>query len=363
MNKTPSVFSICIPTYNRPTLLKQTVQSILNQSFEDYEIIIGNDYTEKALTFKELGFFDKRIRIINNKINLGEIGNMNFLLSQARGKYFTWQFDDDFYALNFLEAIYYYIQDSETEIGAVFTSHKYYFGISKPVYQTINVNQCISYSGPAFACDAIANKIKTMGACGVYLTNFIKKIGGAKSFSNAPIGLYSENDLLLKTSMLEKVLFINSPLISYRDHENSWSGRNLDTEVYFDAGITFLTHAILFIQTKKYLNNNIFFNLYKMTIDNLVSRFFVKKTGLFFWIELKKYNQSLIENLNFITGLKYRSKLIEGIQKKHFKVILLALIKGVIKRSNPLIQNIIRSFRSKVIYRLLILFLIIFIFF
>ena len=75
-NQTPLI-TICLPTYNRPGLLKQSVQSVLNQTFNNFELIIANDYVEKPLSFEALDIkYDSRIRIINNKTNLGEIKNL-----------------------------------------------------------------------------------------------------------------------------------------------------------------------------------------------------------------------------------------------------------------------------------------------
>ena len=69
-------------------------------------MIVGNDYTEEKLYSEELGINDRRIRFINHENNLGEIKNMNFLLNEAGGRYFTWLGDDDAYYPYFLESIH-----------------------------------------------------------------------------------------------------------------------------------------------------------------------------------------------------------------------------------------------------------------
>ncbi|MFA4853438.1 MAG: glycosyltransferase, partial [Bacteroidales bacterium] len=83
MNQTPSLkplFSIGVPTYNRKDLLKQTLLSILEQSFADFEVIVGNDFPDETISAESLGIDDRRVRFINNKQNLGELENMNSLL-------------------------------------------------------------------------------------------------------------------------------------------------------------------------------------------------------------------------------------------------------------------------------------------
>ena len=95
-------FSIGVTTYNRPDMLKQTLRSISAQTFLDFEVIVGNDYIHEPLSAELLGIMDSRIRFINHPQNLGEAQNMNTLFDMSRGRYFTWQCDDDLYAPNFL---------------------------------------------------------------------------------------------------------------------------------------------------------------------------------------------------------------------------------------------------------------------
>ena len=67
------LFSIGVPTYNRKDLLLKTIMSILQQTFTDFEVIIGNDYTKEYLSSEDLGIKDPRVRIINHQQNLGEL--------------------------------------------------------------------------------------------------------------------------------------------------------------------------------------------------------------------------------------------------------------------------------------------------
>ena len=132
------LFSIGVTTYNRRELLKQSLASIINQTFSDFEVIVGNDYTQEILSAEILGIQDPRIRFINHPQNLGEVGNMNALLEMSRGKYFTWQFDDDLYATNFLETVHSTLIKFNFP-SRVFTSHSFFYGSSFPkVAKNIN---------------------------------------------------------------------------------------------------------------------------------------------------------------------------------------------------------------------------------
>ena len=76
-DKTPTV-TIGIVTYNRPDLLREAVLSILNQTYGNFELLIGNDYIKTPVTFDTLGINpNPRVKILNYSSNLGEIDNMN----------------------------------------------------------------------------------------------------------------------------------------------------------------------------------------------------------------------------------------------------------------------------------------------
>lgn len=99
--KSPLV-SICIPTYNRPDLLKEALQSCLNQTFSDFEIIITdnspNEDSRKII--QEVG--DGRIRYFKNAGNLGAHASSVRAFSLAGGKYIKWLMDDDLLKPDFL---------------------------------------------------------------------------------------------------------------------------------------------------------------------------------------------------------------------------------------------------------------------
>ena len=74
--------TICLTTYNRLNLLRESVKSVLNQTFKDFQLVIANDYVEKEISMKNLNLSnDPRVKIINNKKNLGEIDNSNNILT------------------------------------------------------------------------------------------------------------------------------------------------------------------------------------------------------------------------------------------------------------------------------------------
>jgi len=99
-------FSIGVTTYDRKDLLKETLASIVQQRFTDFEVLVGNDFTQESLCGDSVGVQDPRVQFLNHPENLGELRNMNLLLTRSRGRYFTWLADDDLYAPDFLLAVH-----------------------------------------------------------------------------------------------------------------------------------------------------------------------------------------------------------------------------------------------------------------
>ena len=96
--KNPKI-SVIVPVYNSEKYIKETINSILNQDFKDFELIIINDAStdNSSEIIKELAKKDKRIRIFTNKINKGRAGSVNVGFKYAKGEYITFSDSDDLF--------------------------------------------------------------------------------------------------------------------------------------------------------------------------------------------------------------------------------------------------------------------------
>ncbi len=96
MKKNPKI-SVIIPTYNREKLISKSVKSVLNQSYENIELIVvddeSTDNTEKVL--KQIK--DKRLKYIKLKKNSGACHARNYGIKKATGDYIAFQDSDDIY--------------------------------------------------------------------------------------------------------------------------------------------------------------------------------------------------------------------------------------------------------------------------
>jgi len=112
--------SIILSSYNHGKYIADAIQSILNQTFNDFELIIIDD-ASKDDTFKILQTFnDPRMKIQYNKVNLGVNVNRNRYIEQAKGEYIAIMNADDEWLPTKLEKQVKFL-DENPEIGAVFT--------------------------------------------------------------------------------------------------------------------------------------------------------------------------------------------------------------------------------------------------
>ncbi|RYG48803.1 MAG: glycosyltransferase family 2 protein [Chitinophagaceae bacterium] len=96
--------SVLIPTYNYAHFLDETIQSVLNQTFADYElIIVDNNSTDKTDDVVGKYLSDPRISYHKNQTNLGLAGNWNKCLEYAGGEYIKFLCADDKFHPELLE--------------------------------------------------------------------------------------------------------------------------------------------------------------------------------------------------------------------------------------------------------------------
>lgn len=86
--------SICIPTFNRIDLLPFAIESVLKQTYEDFELIICDDGSSDGTTELMSNYQDNRIKYIRHHQNIGKSNNMRSGFDAATGDYFI-KFDDD----------------------------------------------------------------------------------------------------------------------------------------------------------------------------------------------------------------------------------------------------------------------------
>lgn len=118
--------SIILPVYNVEKYLEQCLDSIIKQTFKDFECICVNDgSSDNSLSIlEEYAKKDKRIKIISQE-NKGVSGARNTGLKQATGKYVTFIDSDDWISNKYIETLYNSITFCDYDIACA--HHKIYF--------------------------------------------------------------------------------------------------------------------------------------------------------------------------------------------------------------------------------------------
>jgi glycosyltransferase involved in cell wall biosynthesis len=115
---TPTV-SVIIPAYNHERFIKECIQSVLDQTFQDFEIVITDDASSDRTVEIIKGFDDERIKLFKHTENQGASVAANHCITHATGKYIAMLSSDDAWYPEKLEIQVKYL-DKHPEIGVVF---------------------------------------------------------------------------------------------------------------------------------------------------------------------------------------------------------------------------------------------------
>jgi hypothetical protein len=115
--------SVVMPAYNRQDLMPEAIESILGQTFREFELIIVDDCSTDNTLQVAIGYQkrDTRIRIHHHKKNMGIAGARNTGLRLAQGKYIAWMDSDDISMPERIEKQFLFME-SHPEIGVLGTA-------------------------------------------------------------------------------------------------------------------------------------------------------------------------------------------------------------------------------------------------
>lgn len=116
--------SVIMPVYNAEQYIEESINSVLNQTYQNLELIIvddcSNDNTLQLI--EDFSLNDNRIVLLNNDINLGCAQSRNKALQKAKGEYIAFCDSDDVWIENKIEKQFNYINNSNTDM--VFTAYE-----------------------------------------------------------------------------------------------------------------------------------------------------------------------------------------------------------------------------------------------
>lgn len=255
--------SIIMPVYNKEKYVRKSIQSILDQTFTDFELIIVNDgSTDHSLEICE-SFHDSRITIIS-VTNGGVSKARNIGLDNAKGEYITFIDSDDYVDYLYLEKLY--VKDEDMIIGGITKVNTQYQKIETLLPQL---------SGSVFIKDLAHTFYQEQIDTGIY--GFIaSKIVRRKIIEDnhirfdTKIKLAEDYDFFLKIYSQIDSLFFTSECLYYYVQETNNSAISME-----DDQIDFIEQIKLQEKTKNFLVSNDAFkekekNLYLHRINGYV---------------------------------------------------------------------------------------------
>lgn len=108
--------SVIVPVYNTEKYLKNCIDSLLKQNFENYEIIVINDLSPGNAEEIIKSYNDKKIVYIKNKTNKGIGYNRNLGIKKAKGEYVCFIDSDDYVKENFISKMYNYSKENNLDL-------------------------------------------------------------------------------------------------------------------------------------------------------------------------------------------------------------------------------------------------------
>ncbi|MGV1011746.1 MAG: glycosyltransferase family 2 protein [Flavobacterium sp.] len=104
-------FTIILPLYNKEKFVENTLKSILNQTFTDYEVLIVNDCSTDESVDKIKPFLSESIKLLEHSENKGLSASRNTGIKKANANYITFLDADDVWKPTFLETIHQLVKD------------------------------------------------------------------------------------------------------------------------------------------------------------------------------------------------------------------------------------------------------------
>ena len=207
--------SIITPTYNCGAFIGRTIESVLAQTYENWEMIIVDDCSpDNGAGINEvMKFTDKRIKLIESKVNKGSSGARNIALKAAIGKYIAFLDADDIWYPTFLDEQMNFMKENNARI--VFSSYKRIDENTKEeILKPFIVPEKVNYKSllktcPIFPSTAIYDAEK----CGKYYFN--EEMGSLRDDYVYWLAMLKETDYAYGNSKI---------LVNYRIRKSSVTG-------------------------------------------------------------------------------------------------------------------------------------------
>lgn len=286
--------TVLMPVYNASLFLKEAIQSILDQTFKDFEFIIINDgSSDNSLQIIE-SFKDPRIKLVNNERNLGIIKTRNKGLQLAKGKYIANMDADDISLPTRLEKQFAFLENNPDVaiLGSklvLIDGNNYEIGIwpedygvvsDQDISETLPVVNCVGQPTVMMRRDVVTSIMYN----DLYIHNedwglWLDVLALNYRISKLPDVLLRYRQHNASTTVTTNKLGVNKKIISFKykyiKYKISHSKfRNTDKKVLFSLVKDFAKYTLESVSPRLY---GIILSLMKLNKTNFIKQYFAAK--------------------------------------------------------------------------------------
>lgn len=221
------IVSVVLPVYNSKNYIHDSVNSILNQRFNNFELIIVDDHSFDGSAEIIYGFKDDRIKYIKNESNIGIVRSLNIGIAISKGKYIA-RMDSDDISL-----------PDRFSIQVSFLEKNSDYLIVGSNYNVINSNGTLVSSSPLISYDDNDLKASLFFACpfihpGIMFRKSI--LNNNNLYYNEEIKLAEDYVFYSSIMNFGKFYIPKEIIFSYRIHQSEYRITSLDNKSYMIDG-------------------------------------------------------------------------------------------------------------------------------
>ena len=212
--------SVIIPAYNREAYIRQTVDSVLNQTYPELELIVVDDGSSDS-TREILESYGSRIKLLEHegRVNIGQSAAINVGLEHADGEFIAILDSDDYWETNKLELQTRYLR-ANPDIGLVYANGtavnqdgEYLYDIYKPDHEEKNITGSVLIDCYLFVPTNSLVRSEVFSAVGKF---------------DESLRSGQDHDMAIRIAEVAKLGYMNEILFHYRRHQESISSRHAD---------------------------------------------------------------------------------------------------------------------------------------
>lgn len=208
--------SIGLPVYNGEQYLEQSVASILDQTFDDFELVISDNASTDATPriIRSIAGRDDRVRWSRFERNLGASANYNHVFHESNGRYFKWAAHDDLLKPTFLQVCVEAHRDAPEPLATVYPPSEFIDGSGVVTHLDLDTQHTASRHASVRAYQVLQRMSMAHAVFGLHDASLLGRTRLIGSFVS------SDYVLLLQLSLLANVVQLDcEPLFQRRVHE------------------------------------------------------------------------------------------------------------------------------------------------